>query len=285
MKYLHYYDTKTAHDAVYNGNEYEEPWTAYIENDKSVIYNKPHDYSKDYFTITALGDGNFQFFRKGTGNFDYSLDKGETWISTDTSNTIQINLGQELLLRSTDSLGSIITDFDFDVSGNVMSLIYADEFKDATELRYGTKFESLLALSRVVNANNLILPATTLTEFSYSHMFKECTSLVTAPELPATTLAKSCYIGMFQGCTSLTTAPELPAMTLTNSCYNYMFSDCTSLNYIKAMFTTAPSTSYTRDWVNGVASTGTFVKNSAATWNVTGANGVPNGWTVQTASA
>ena len=41
---------------------------------------------------------------------------------------------------------------------------------------------------------------------------------------------------------------------------------------------------YTSNWVNGVASTGTFVKNSAASWDVTGNNGVPNGWTVQTAS-
>ena len=46
-----------------------------------------------------------------------------------------------------------------------------------------------------------------------------------------------------------------------------------------------PSTTYTSNWVNGVASSGTFVKNSAATWaNTFGVNGIPNGWTVQTAS-
>jgi hypothetical protein len=116
-------------------------------------------------------------------------------------------------------------------------------------------------------------------------MFSGCTSLTTAPELPATTLANNCYESMFSGCTSLTTAPELPATTLTNNCYYYMFNGCTSLNYIKAMFTTAPNTSYTWKWVSGVSATGTFVKNSAATWNVTGINGVPEGWTVETASA
>jgi hypothetical protein len=63
-----------------------------------------------------------------------------------------------------------------------------------------------------------------------------------------------------------------------------MFAGCTSLNYIKAMFTTTPSTTYTNNWVSGVASTGTFVKNSAATWNVTGTSGIPTGWTVQTVS-
>lgn len=63
-----------------------------------------------------------------------------------------------------------------------------------------------------------------------------------------------------------------------------MFQNCTSLNYIKAMFTTRPSTTYTNSWVTGVASTGTFVKNSVATWDVTGNNGIPTGWTVYTES-
>lgn len=63
-----------------------------------------------------------------------------------------------------------------------------------------------------------------------------------------------------------------------------MFYKCSNLNYIKAMFTTTPSDSYTYNWVQGVASTGTFVKNAAAAWSVTGDNGIPTGWTIQTAS-
>jgi len=128
------------------------------------------------------------------------------------------------------------------------------------------------------------LPATTLAYSCYSNMFYGCTSLTTAPELPATTLTNNCYISMFNGCTSLTTAPELPATTLTSGCYNEMFRGCSRLNYIKAMFTTTPSSTYTAGWVDGVAATGTFVKNSAATWDETGASGIPSGWTVETAS-
>ena len=109
--------------------------------------------------------------------------------------------------------------------------------------------------------------------------------MVQAPELPATTLASYCYQYMFEGCTSLTTAPELPATTLEKRCYESMFKGCTKLNYIKAMFITTPSASYASNWVNGVAATGTFVKNSAATWNVRGVNGIPSGWTITTASA
>jgi len=108
-----------------------------------------------------------------------------------------------------------------------------------------------------------------------------CTSLSTAPELPATTLAPSCYDYMFEGCTSLTVAPELPATSLALLCYDGMFSGCTKLNYVKALFTTIPSVLFTYDWLSGVSPTGTFVKSSSATWDVRGANGIPEGWTVQ----
>ena len=130
------------------------------------------------------------------------------------------------------------------------------------------------------------LPATTLAGNCYNQMFRSCSSLVTAPTLPATTLQLYCYSGMFRDCINLTSAPELPATTLVSNCYSQMFYGCTKLNYIKALFTTDPSGyNYLTDWVNGVSATGTFVKNSSATWNVTGNNGVPSGWTVQTASS
>ena len=123
------------------------------------------------------------------------------------------------------------------------------------------------------------LPATTLAKSCYNYMFRGCTSLTTAPELPATALAENCYSSMFRDCTSLTTAPELPATALVKNCYNYMFNNCSSLNYIKALFKTLP-TSTTNNWVSGVAASGTFVKSSDATWNITGNNGVPKGWTI-----
>lgn len=127
-----------------------------------------------------------------------------------------------------------------------------------------------------------IIPATTLGKDCCSMMFYNCTSLIKAPQLPATTLISSCYKSMFSSCTSLEIAPELPAITLANECYSYMFSGCSKLNYVKALFTTTPDKYYPRGWLKGVASSGTFVKNAAATWNVVGVDGVPEGWTVQT---
>jgi len=128
------------------------------------------------------------------------------------------------------------------------------------------------------------LPATTLGDYCYDMMFDGCTSLTTAPTLPATTLSDGCYNYMFRECSSLITAPELPAVTLAEFCYNGMFSGCTSLNYIKCLAIVDPEQlyNYTDYWVDGVASTGTFVKNSSMTWPES-ENGVPWGWTVQDA--
>ena len=128
------------------------------------------------------------------------------------------------------------------------------------------------------------LPATTLAANCYEDMFEECTSLTTPPELPAMMLANSCYYGMFSKCTSLVKAPELPATTDAINCYNRMFMGCSNLSYIKAMLITMDDTSSTFYWLRNVSPTGTFVKNAAATWDVVGPNGVPEGWTVETAT-
>ena len=127
-----------------------------------------------------------------------------------------------------------------------------------------------------------IIPATTLGNDCCNMMFYKCTSLTKAPQLPATTLYNSCYSYMFSGCTSLENAPVLPATKLVTSCYSSMFYGCSKLNYVKALFTDNSATRCTSRWLEGVASSGTFVKNAAATWNVVGASGVPEGWTVQT---
>lgn len=125
------------------------------------------------------------------------------------------------------------------------------------------------------------ISATSVSDYSCHAMFDGCKKLTkVTSKLPPTTLAPNCYEYMFRNCESIVTAPELPALELVNNCYHEMFSSCKSLNYIKAMFTTTPAYSYTGYWVTSVASTGTFVKNASATWTTTGYHGVPNGWTI-----
>ena len=62
-----------------------------------------------------------------------------------------------------------------------------------------------------------------------------------------------------------------------------MFNNCSKLNNIKCLATDISATSCLTNWVKGVASSGTFVKDANTTWPE-GVSGIPTGWTVQTAS-
>jgi hypothetical protein len=124
------------------------------------------------------------------------------------------------------------------------------------------------------------LPATTMTTYCYYGMFSGCTALTTAPALPATTLATYCYYYMFYGCSKLTTAPALPATTLASYCYQQMFQGCTKLSSIEVSFTSwTQASNQTTGWVNDVASSGTFTKPTALA-DEYGTNRIPTGWTV-----
>ena len=147
----------------------------------------------------------------------------------------------------------------------------------ATTLAVGCYYSMFEYCSSLETAPEL--PATTLEMGCYYSMFNGCTSLETAPELPATTLTMACYYSMFEGCSSLEKAPELPATTLAEMFYYDMFEGCSSLNYVKALFIDVEDDCLD-DWLDGVASTGTFIKNDLATWSDDEAE-IPAGWTVR----
>lgn len=197
------------------------------------------------------------------------------------------------------------------VGGNIMSLIHGGNYVNKYSLNKGNLFGYLFKSSSVVSAKDLILPAknissgcyrrmfefcdslkyapeslpaTTLADACYSFMFYDCTALTTAPELPATTLAVGCYSGMFKVCTALTTAPDLLAPTLVSDCYSEMFMGCSKLSYIKCLAenpfqTEPPYLGAVDDWVNGVSSTGRFIRKSGVLWPRSN-DGIPSGWTV-----
>ena len=423
-KYLTLFDTHSSYEEYIDGPDAILPNVSYCKDEGNVHFNPyVHDYSKDYLTTVARENGTISFnIWKNMGtdyitSISYSTDGGETWVTTQNQNdksenlVIDVNVNEDdrVLWKGTaqqtgyydgddyaDYVGSFFSSTaEFDVEGNIMSLLYGDNFIGEVELEYSGQFACLFRdydeekECFVVSAENLVLPATilaegcyrfmfqsctnlttapelnaitlaegcygymfadctslttapelpattladscyegmflncaslttapalpatTLTSGCYQYMFKGCTSLATAPELPATTLASGCYSTMFRGCTSLTTAPALPATTLTARCYNYMFQDCTSLtaapelpattlvdycymrmfrnctslNYIKCLATDISASSCTYDWVQSVASSGTFVKPSTTDWSSkTGNDGIPTNWTVQDAS-
>lgn len=270
----------------------------------------------NYLTIVALEDGLTAALSGNT--VEYCIDGDGNWKSlSSNTNSESINKGHMLSFRGTltptssKGVGRFIITKSCDLTGNCNSLLFGDDAVNNNSLsgKSYAFYRLFYNCTTIKNVSSNFLPATTLADRCYSNMFQGCTSLTTAPALPATTLASNCYYSMFYKCTSLTTAPELPATTLANycygymfqgcsklttaptlpattlasSCYTYMFNGCSKLNYIKALFTTTPSSSYTAYWVLGVASSGTFVKNKNATWSVTGTNGIPSRWTVQTA--
>ena len=75
------------------------------------------------------------------------------------------------------------------------------------------------------------------------------------------------------------TAPELPAEVLKEGCYKGMFQDCESLESVTCLATPGMGT-FTKDWMSGVAGTGTFTKAAGVEWP-SGADGIPEGWYVE----
>jgi hypothetical protein len=174
-------------------------------------------------------------------NFEYSVNDGAwTAFSLPASSgvllittlspgdTIRFRRDNENFANVGFSSSSSLT---FDIYGNILSLQYGSNFNGQTSLRNTSKqsFGGTFGFTNVVDASNLVLAATTLSNGCYNGMFMGCKRLTKAPELPATTATSQCYYRMFKQCTSLVSAPELPATTLAASCYYEMFSDCSNL--------------------------------------------------------
>ena len=291
MKYLKLFQTYSDYEEYING-EAVLPNVSYTEDTLKVYYNPyvPHDYTQDYFTMLVTVGGDVTWTGTENNVLYYSKDNGTTWSEPSVNITLSVNEGDKVLWKGETSpiveegIGVFngSTDVRYTVEGNVMSLLFGDDFKGQTSLEDKSyAFYNLFYNNKnITSAENLSLPSTTLADSCYNGMFDGCTSLVTTPELPATTLAGYCYSGMFTRCTSLVTAPVLPATTLADSCYYFMFDGCTELNHIKCLATDISAVGCTSYWVTNVASTGTFVKASSMTSWSTGTSGIPSGWTV-----
>ena len=252
MEYLHLFKTKTEHDSFYNGNKYKEPWLAYTRDNTLVTGNKSYEYYRnEYLTLSALEDGEITITVPSNVNATYATSLGyskdkSNWIpttidDTDQTITIQVSSGEDVYLKGKakqwfgldGEVGmNIAVSANFNVSGNIMSLLYDNDFKDKTTFPDESAFTFAFLFAGNIylkNAENLILPATTLVPYCYGVMFYNCSSLTAAPALPATKLDYSCYEGMFYDCSALTTAPALPATTFAPSCYSSMFRGCTAL--------------------------------------------------------
>ena len=292
MKYLKYFEDSSAYEVYKNSGDYVLPNVSFIEDVKDVSYEPYVNLlTVNYLTIEALEDGLTTSL--SVNDCEYCIDGDGNWKSLAAGTTTEsINTGQTLSFRGeltpniSNGIGTFTINKKCNLKGNCMSMLFGDNAADNFSLsgKDYAFYKLFFSCSNIVNLSENFLPATTLANQCYGGIFVGCTSLTTAPELPATELASYCYGGMFQGCTDLTTAPELPATTLAVRCYDDMFYGCTSLNYIKMLATDPSASDCSSNWVSGVASAGTFVKNPNMTTLPTGTSGIPEGWTVEDAA-
>lgn len=224
-------------------------------------------------TLEAIQAGTITLHNPGKmTDLMYKINGGNIVSVTADANTITVAAGDKVAFYATGSTNNNSTYFNIEcehdcyVYGNVMSLLSSSNFENATSI--STEY----ALTHLFDGNNHIK----------NHTQK-------ALVLPATTLANGCYWVMFQGCSGLTSAPALPATTLVDLCYCGMFSGCSNLNSVTCLATDISAENCTFNWLDGVASTGTFTKAASMNdWPTNSAsitNGIPSGWTVQNYSA
>ena len=288
------------------------------------------DFTNTCFTVESLADNNTVTFSIPAGVtaplmalVSYSTD-GTNWTTVEVDATDQVisvvlNQGETVRFKGVgvqccmdpSAFCNIVGTADHIVYGNIMSLLYDDDFALQDQLPADSYYNFGLLFSgnsHLVSAEDLVLPAETLTQFCYFGMFMECPALTTAPRsLPAKTLEPNCYYGMFRLCTSLTTPPALPAVDLAPFCYGfmfescssltrtpelpaptlvlysyaYMFANCSSLVEVTCLATDIFVAGCTEDWLNGVADNGIFYKDpDMIDWEPDSPSGIPTGWTV-----
>lgn len=192
----------------------------------------------------SLADGSWVSLYVASGfspenipRFEYFDSSTGSWTEYTSETVIHLDAGQSVSFRAATDVDQAISyeymntcrscfsmGGNIDVSGDVTRLLNRNG--TSTVGRYGF-YELFKDCTSMRSAPDL--PATELGELCCSHMFSGCTSLTSAPKISATKLAKQCCNFMFSGCSSLVSAPELPAMDLAESCYGNMFENCSNL--------------------------------------------------------
>lgn len=180
----------------------------------------------DYFDINGGS-----FYNEGTRQY--------TIVLRGIGNTVISNEDANIVVQASSTTTQV------KVSGDIEYLLDYKTVEDGGHPTMGPGCFSYLfhGSENLVDASELKLPSTNLTNSCYSTMFGACTKLTTAPKLPATTLAPYCYESMFDMTESyqtgkLSKAPTLPATQLQERCYYAMFAGC-SLTAIPALRATS----------------------------------------------
>lgn len=225
------------------------PWDAEEDNIGNLSGGEgtevtPDGTNRNYLSFTAQEDNcEIKYINKGGNNPNLMYSENKIiWEKWDADHTLNLSQGKVIYLKGTNPDGfshyngpeeedrhsQFSTKGKLSVNGNIMSLLYGDDFGGNLTIPNSSGcFYYLFQNATITSAPEL--PATTLTRYCYSHMFAGCTGLEEAPALPASEMQQHCYSYMFYNCTSLAEAPELQSMSLAENCYHSMFNECTDL--------------------------------------------------------
>jgi len=289
-KYIKQFD----YDSEYNdfvsggvGSNFKIPLVSYTEDSNKIRYNnyesipltfEIHQSGKIAWTL-LLSESNLN---EETKTIEYSLNGGE-WVSvTSSTDNVFLNAvsGDTIQFRGNNTGFSFSsstqfyrngfsgTTAHFTAKGNIMSLLDKNNFVNKVSFESDFAFYALFhSVAGMLDASNLVLPATILTHSCYRTMFQGCSRLKSAPSLPAMTLAPYCYYYMFNNCHQLNNAPRmvkgvesgyydnmfesyetpqgvpyLPANKMEPYCYYYMFGNCRQLTELPELGTTTLAT-------------------------------------------
>lgn len=290
------YNSNKVAQAMFNGTAAEE----LVEPSPEI------DYSREYFFIDTLQPNtNIKFVMTTASSITYakySYDK-TNWTNltiSSTTHTINIPNASRVYIScvahvwNTGSRTYIYCDNNYNIGGNIASLLYGDNFIGQVTMEYNTALSGVFSLGGgddasqrnqyLLDASNLVIPFTTLRQDGLSWMFANCNNLVHGPkDIPFNgVLPLGCCWRLFYRCSSLVETPimRFTSMSGTQNFYEG-FRYCTSLQKVTCLLTTYPSGyAALTNWLANVPSTGTFYKAPSMTGWPSGSSGIPTGWTV-----
>lgn len=277
MNNLKKFNSKAEYQAWKDGDDYVFPNICKVGEE--VVYN---DYPEPFW-IEALEDITVDFkYYNGNSNTSvgsYSFDK-ISWTNMPYGGVV-VRTGQKLyIIHGSLSYNKLVISGKFNVGGSILSLDYSLDYLQYTTHK-NNNFNLFSDAKQVVSAKDLVLA---IPRTSYSGLFYKCALLVDSPKLIGK--IKNFDVSLeyaYKGCTSLTKAPTIPELKsgdYTSYGLTEMFKGCSNLSYIKALFTQSFGSNYnsTKDWVDGVSPTGTFIANYKRTDFTRGVSAIPEGW-------
>lgn len=253
----------------------------------------------DTIEIELKNEGDFIELYGDTAGFQNMIARAGWTINSDNLHSV----GGELASLIDDTNG-ITDDYEF------ASFMIDDEgLIDASELILPNNTTKSCYHYLFGGCTNLVyppkvLPAEIVEDYAYQDMFSYCESLIKIPEMKGKIYKESACSTMFDECYSLTDVTisfETAESGAFNSTFEYCeglekasffcddisedpfiwtFYECTNLNTVICTATKFNESEQTKEWLDGVAETGTFYKAKNANW-VRGISGIPDGWEVK----